>query len=310
MPADARLVGLLAAFAFAAATLALPAEAQQVVTGIAPSTSSGTKVFPSFGHDPRPAPTGFSMEVPPAFIGAEGAFETEAPDLVVTLRGGARTAPAYPGSDDMDAKPTAEARLDYIRFPNGFDVRSGDALGYRPGLGVRSSVRYIRPRNASRHEEIRGLDNLPRTIEAGLGLGYEQRSYRVFADLRYGVIGAHSWVGEAGADAIAYPMSGLTLSAGPRLGFSSDRFAETYFGIDPDAAARSGKPEFDASGGLTSAGVTVTARYLLNERWGVEGQASWDRLLSDAADSPITRAGSEDQYSLSLGLTRRISLDF
>ena len=34
------------------------------------------------------------------------------------------------------------------------------------------------------------------------------------------------------------------------------------------------------------------ARYLFNERWGVEGSASWDRLLNDAADSPITEQGS------------------
>jgi hypothetical protein len=33
-------------------------------------------------------------------------------------------------------------------------------------------------------------------------------------------------------------------------------------------------------------------------------------LLNDAADSPVTRAGSEDQFNVSVILTRNVSLDF
>jgi outer membrane protein len=54
----------------------------------------------------------------------------------------------------------------------------------------------------------------------------------------------------------------------------------------------------------------VRARYLFNRRWGVEGVATYNRLLNDAGDSPITEAGSPDQYEFRLGITRRISLDF
>ncbi|MCB1403228.1 MAG: MipA/OmpV family protein, partial [Rhodobacteraceae bacterium] len=75
-------------------------------------------------------------------------------------------------------------------------------------------------------------------------------------------------------------------------------------------SAASGLPEYDPSGGLLGGGVVLGARYLFNERWGLEGEASWERLLNDAADSPITALGSEDQYEVRLNLTRRISLDF
>ena len=44
------------------------------------------------------------------------------------------------------------------------------------------------------------------SVEAGLGLGYEQRNWRAFADVRYGFVGHNAWVGELGADAIAYPI--------------------------------------------------------------------------------------------------------
>ena len=72
----------------------------------------------------------------------------------------------------------------------------------------------------------------------------------------------------------------------------------------------SGLDEFQAKGGLLGAGIEVGARYLFNERWGVEGAANWQRLLNSAANSPVTQTGSEDQYSVRIGITRRISLDF
>lgn len=272
-----------------------------------------TEILPGFGQTSSPATTaGFSdAELGlPEFLREGGQLDAPNPDVVVTLRAGGSLGPAYPGSGDTEPSVTAKARIDYLRFPNGFEYGSGDTVGFRTGLGLRGTVRYLPNRNSSKHDELTGLDNIPWGFETGIGLGYEQRSYRVFADVRYGVIGTHAWRGDIGADAIAYPVDGLTLTIGPRLGFSSSRFTDTYFGVSEQESARSGIEAFDAEGGLTSAGVEVTARYLFNDRWGVEGAASWDRLLNDAADSPITEDGDDDQYSVTLGLTRRISLDF
>ncbi len=248
----------------------------------------------------------------PGFLAAGGAWDSPTPDMVIAVGGGVSISPAYFGSDEYETGGYGIGRIDYLRFPNGFEFGSGRAVGFREGLGLRGSVRYISHRNSSNYEDLSGLDNVPWAFEAGLGLGYEQRNYRVFADARYGVIGTNAWVGDVGADAIAYPIQGLTLTLGPRIGWGSSRFADTYFGVSASeaAASTSGLEEFDASGGLLSGGVLLEARYLLNERWGVEGSAAWDRLLNDAADSPITELGSADQYEVRLGLTRRISLDF
>jgi outer membrane scaffolding protein for murein synthesis (MipA/OmpV family) len=128
--------------------------------------------------------------------------------------------------------------------------------------------------------------------------------------VRYGVIGHNAWVGEVGADGIAYPMEGLTVTLGPRLSFGTDNFAQTYFGVSGPESAASGLPEYSASGGLLGAGMELGARYRFNERWGVEGAATWNRLVNDAADSPVTKTGSADQYEVRLGITRSISLDF
>lgn len=318
----ARVLGLLAGVA---STLALasgawaqaPLSAGTAVADVplTPEPGPTPGILPGFEQTVTPATTAGlpdDTRLPlPAFLAAGGALDASNPDLVATVAAGVEVSPAYFGSDNYEVGPSFDLRIDYLRFPNGFEYGSGRTVGYRTGLGLRGSVRYIPHRNSSNYDQINGLDNIPWTFEAGLGLGYEQRNYRVFADVRYGIIGSNAWVGDIGADAITYPIDGLTLTAGPRLNFGDDRFTNTYFGISPEESARNGNlPAYDAKGGLIGGGIVLGARYLLNERWGVEGSASWDRLLNDAADSPITEQGSADQYRVGISVTRRISLDF
>ncbi|HRO11613.1 MipA/OmpV family protein [Amaricoccus sp.] len=262
-----------------------------------------------------PSPAPLPPDAPPtaarpALRTAAGILDAANPDLVLTLRAGVQVSPAYLGSDDYEVGPDVAARLDYIRLPGGFEFGSGRTVGFREGWGIRGSARYLGERDPDEHDEISGLDNVDWSFELGLGVGYEQRNWRAFTDVRYGVIGHNAWVGEVGADSIAYPMDGLTLTLGPRLSFGTDNFARTYFGVSEQESVASDLPAFDAKGGLLGAGMELGARYRFNERWGVEGAASWNRLVNDAADSPVTENGSADQYEIRLGVTRSISLDF
>lgn len=241
-------------------------------------------------------------------LGEGGLLDSQNPDMVVTIRAGVDMSPSYFGSDDYLAGPDFSVRFDFVQLPGGLTYGSSRTVGFRSGWGLQGSFRYVGGRDGD--DEIEGLDDVDWSAEAGLGVGYEQRNWRVFTDVRYGFVGHNAWVGEIGADSIAYPVEGLTLTAGPRLSFGDDRFADTYFGISPSESAASGLDAYQADGGLLGAGIQLGARYLFNERWGVEGAAGWQRLLNSAADSPVVDLGSEDQYSFRVGITRRISLDF
>ncbi|WP_424933555.1 MipA/OmpV family protein [Amaricoccus macauensis] len=252
----------------------------------------------------------FLDQVAPGFLAADGVLDSPTPDVVMTIRGGVQVSPAYFGSDDLETGPNGSLRFDYVKFPGGFEFGSGQTVGFRRGLGLQGSVRSISKRDSSEYSEIDGLDDVDWSFEAGLGLGYEQRTYRLFANARYGFIGHNSWAGELGADGIAYPVEGLTLTFGPRVSLGDDRFTDTYFGVSESESAASGLEAYDPDGGVVGVGVVFGARYLWNERWGIEGAARYDRLTNDAADSPITETGSPDQYTFTIGITRRISLDF
>ncbi|MCG6901929.1 MAG: MipA/OmpV family protein, partial [Rhodobacter sp.] len=103
---------------------------------------------------------------------------------------------------------------------------------------------------------------------------------------------------------------GLTLKLGPRLFVGDESYAATYFGVTPAESVASGLAAFAPSGGALSAGVELGATYALNDRWNLYGGMRYDRLLNDAAGSPITGLGSADQFSINLGLTRRFVLNF
>ena len=68
-------------------------------------------------------------------------------------------------------------------------------------------------------------------------------------------------------------------------------------------------PVFNPEGGIKGVGVAGEAKYALTPRWTIVGKASYERLIGDAADSPITDLGSENQFTAALGATYRFGLN-
>ena len=232
------------------------------------------------------------------------------PSLVFTLGGGLRVQPEYFGSEESRVGFSPRFSLHYLRLGPNLTIGDPDPRAIRTGVGFTPSFRYIRERDASEHDELSGLDDIDHALELGFGLTYTQRNFRGFAVMRQGFGGHEGLVGEAGADLVSYPTDRLTVYGGPRVLWGSDGYADTYFGVDVDESAASGLPAHEAGGGLMSAGVELGARYELNERWGIEGAITYDRLMNDAADSPIVEQGSEDQFGARIGLTRTFSFGF
>ena len=229
--------------------------------------------------------------------------------LSFTLRGGVQVRPQFPGSDEYETGPDIGFSFGSLEFGR-FGIGDPDPDLVPTGLGLRGSFRYVGERDSDDYEELRGLDDVDGALELGVGVSYRQEAYEVFGDLRYGVTGHDAIVGEVGADVFFSPSDRLTLSAGPRVFFAEEGYAQEYFGVSPSEAAASGLDAFAADGGALSAGLEVGARYRLNEDWGIEGAVTYDRLVGDAEESPITEAGSADQYGVRVGVTRRITFGF
>lgn len=84
-------------------------------------------------------------------------------------------------------------------------------------------------------------------------------------------------------------------------------YANTYFGISPSQVAASGLPAFNPESGFKNWSLSALGAYSLTGDLlgGVQliGGVSYSRLLSDFANSPITRiAGDRNQWFYALGI--------
>jgi outer membrane scaffolding protein for murein synthesis (MipA/OmpV family) len=226
----------------------------------------------------------------------------------VTLGLGAEIAPDYFGASDMSPALTGAFSLQRFVLPGGFGIGSESALPTDPGFGPRGAFRFVSSRDASANPELRGLDDIDYAVELGLGLFQITERSRIYGEVRRGFGGHEGWVAELGVDAILRPTDRLVLTAGPRAHWGDDEFVGTYFGVTPAEAARSSYTTYSADGGLVSLGVELNARYDFQNGWGLHGTLGWRQLQGDAAHSPITEAGSADQFGARLIVTRSFRL--
>ncbi|MEY8841102.1 MipA/OmpV family protein [Cribrihabitans sp. XS_ASV171] len=244
-----------------------------------------------------------------------GSLSTRSSDrkLIFTFLLGGESRPGYFGSDDnigiVKASPNLAA-LSFGRLELGDEVDAfdDDPNDFPLGVVVSTSFRFISDREAADYPELAGLEDLDSALEVGGKFGYVWPSVEVFADVRYGVTGHKSWVGELSSYYVARPADKLVLRVGPRLLFGTDRYADTYFGVSPAESVTSAYPAYSAGGGLVSAGIEVIGTYQLGRQWWLEGRARWDKLQGDAANSPIV--SDDEMLTVSLGIRRAFVLDF
>lgn len=177
-------------------------------------------------------------------------------------------------------------------------LRIGPAINYRFG---RDSV------DDQLVSRMRDIDD---AVEVGVSLGLDfsndnQPRYRfsVFIDFLHDVSDVHD--GYLVTSTMKYwrPL-GLAWDFGIQGSFSygSSGYMNTYFGIDATDSARSGLAQFSAGAGLRDATITPVLIFHFSRKWHLGGFVRYQRILSDAADSPIVgQRGNANQFLVGLG---------
>ena len=235
----------------------------------------------------------------------EWVFGENGEDIVLEVGGGILTRPEYESADDYTLRPWPIVDLNFLRLPY-LGTFGG---GHESGLKFSPSFRIISERDDADHSELTGLGDVDLAVEVGGTIIYRYNMVRGVFTIRRGFGGHEGFVGETGVDLVTKPVSRLDLSVGPRLHFADSEYLETYLGVTPAQSAASGLPVFDPDGGIKGVGVAGEAKYALTQRWSLVGKAGYERLIGDAADSPITDLGSENQFTAALGVSYRFGLD-
>jgi outer membrane scaffolding protein for murein synthesis (MipA/OmpV family) len=219
---------------------------------------------------------------------------------------GPQFVPSYPGSDRLSVRPfidVSRARGDETFVFEAADESAGFSLWQRNGFAFGPAIGIEGSRTA--RDVGAPLRKVGFTVEAGGFVQYALTpAVRLRAELRQGIGGHKGLIGSVGADYILRDGDRWLVSLGPRITLSSDRYQRAYFGVSAADAAATGLRPFTATGRVQAAGVTAGLLRQFTPRWGIMGYAKYDRLVGDAARSPVVRAfGSRDQLSGGVALT-------
>ena len=213
-------------------------------------------------------------------------------------------APEYAGADRSRFRLGPGFYVRWGRFSfatrSGFATRSAEP-GARGGMRIDLSpsarwriglgLRYDFGRQETTSDALRGLGDVPSTLRVRLGTSYRlDDGWSIGGSMTVDAFGRGG--GNQGDISVgkAWALTpGTSVAAGLALGFAGDRYMQSYFGVTPAQAARTGYPVFEPSSGLRDISASVTARTELGHPWALFYGASASRLLGPAASSPLTR---------------------
>jgi outer membrane protein len=224
---------------------------------------------------------------------------------IVTIGGGVQTYPKFPGSDSYGINPLPIFGLRREGAPIPFKAPD-DAFGFG-FLSSDSVVNFgpaLRIQNKREEDDVGApVGDVGMTFEVGGFVSVSPvRNIRLRAELRQGINGHEGLVGDLGADFVLRDEDTYIFSIGPRARWGDNDFHDAYFGV-PAAIPASGLAVYDPGSGFYAVGAVAGLTYRLGRNWGMQGYVGYDRLIGDAADSPIVRRfGSRDQFSGGAGL--------
>ena len=236
--------------------------------------------------------------------GIEAPPEPDVWDIRLGLLGAVH--PDYPGSDDYKTSLAPYFRINWrdriilggrsvrARILNRGPFRFGPIARLRGG------------RDEEDNNDLEGLGDDEQAIEIGAFARYRQGPYRVRVTAVQDVADGHNGAIVEVNAGVQVPFGRPWFLLTGRATWADQDYTKSYFGVTTTEARRSGMRPFSASAGVRDVGFIVSSRVPLWRKLSLVGAFHYQRLLGDAADSPLTHdKGDADQVSGTLGLVYR-----
>lgn len=237
--------------------------------------------------------------------------QSSSPSFVVA---GAAALPEFEGADRFRPVPLIVSRFKAFRAEVELEGLEGRVdLIPHPVWRAGPAFGVILPRNDDFVDDpaIAELPSIDAALEVGAFVGFRTPFGRLkegalsgTVTVRHDVLGAHNGLTVDGELEYFFAVNRmLRIGIGANASFATSDYFDTYFSIDADDAAPAGVLPFEASGGARDVGAEVFSILSFSPRWGIFSRVAYNRLLSDAADSPIVQdIGSPNQIFAGAGL--------
>jgi outer membrane protein len=187
--------------------------------------------------------------------------------------------------------------VDFTAFDHVFDLGNGDEGAERLSIGPTIDLDFGRSERDS--NALRGLGGVPFSFEVGADITYMAGATRIELEATQDIADGH---GGGTADFTVartlYRGTRFALAGSAVLTIATSKYLKSFFGVTARQAAASGLPEFHPSGGLKDGVLSLHGDYTLTKHWSVLGMLSYERLLGDAAASPLVQLrGDPNQIS-------------
>jgi MipA family protein len=227
-------------------------------------------------------------------------------ELEFALSAGAGVGPDYEGSDDYEPAPLFGLRVGNLYHPDtyvgvrGLKFESNFLPSDHFRLGIVAD--YVSDYDGVDDDAVSELERPATAVHVGPLAGFEFTDER---RVRYGIEVAATYDVLHGNGFAVTPQASIRvplaknifLNGSVEASWASDEYMSNRFGISDADAARSGLRSFDADAGFKDVELGLGATYAFSKRWSISMSGRYERLLSDAAHSPIVDdRGSQDAF--------------
>jgi outer membrane protein len=176
------------------------------------------------------------------------------------------------------------------------------------GFGLYPSFDFTGKRDSS---DLTGTRSVDWAFEFGLGARYRYDWIQGSVELCQGFNGHNRQVAEFGLDFITNPSDRIEFVFGPRATWGSEDYMQTYFGVTAAEAASPGSvlAPYSADAGFKTVGIEARANYAFNEKTVLHIKGGWNRFIGEAANSPIVKTGSNNEFTVGMGISYRFAFD-
>lgn len=228
------------------------------------------------------------------------------------------TSPAFSGSDEQQVMLVPDVRVSYGEVFSASVARGVRYVAWEEGgvqAGPLARIDFGRDESGDNPfliagddpVALKGLHEVDATVLAGAFLAYRKGDWTAEAELLRG-LGSHEGLVMTLSLDYAIKLAApddrgppWMIATGPWVRWVNADYNNAYFGLTAADALASGMPRYEAGGGVNAGGWTARVVRPLNRRAAVVAFLVYEKLLDDAADSPlVTQGGSRNQVSAGL----------